>query len=199
MLTCRECGEQFERTGRTGPFPKWCSACKALRVRAQTIEKGRRNSAATTARYRARHPDRIRAYKALPHVRESARQYAADRYADNPEKQREINRRSYRNVPNAGRRHLLRGYGLTHEDYEQMHADQGGVCVICEKAETARDRMGRVRRLAVDHDHETGEVRGLLCHACNIALGYLDEDPERMESAAAYIRAAAARRLRVVR
>jgi hypothetical protein len=52
-------------------------------------------------------------------------------------------------------------YGLTLEAVEQMKADQGGVCAIC---------AAILIRPHIDHDHETGRVRGLLCHACNIAL-----------------------------
>lgn len=79
---------------------------------------------------------------------------------------------------------LLREFGITVEDYEAMLAAQGGVCAICAK----ECRSGR--RLAVDHDHVTGVVRGLLCLHCNLALGKFDDDPERIERALAYLRGA---------
>lgn len=51
-------------------------------------------------------------------------------------------------------------FGITPEQYDRMLADQNGVCAICE-------RPPKNRRLAVDHDHDTGRVRGLLCWWCN--------------------------------
>lgn len=67
------------------------------------------------------------------------------------------------------RKGRLKKYGLSEEDYERLLAEQGGVCAICEEPPS-----GRWKRLAVDHDHETGEVRGLLCITCNTLLGRLE-------------------------
>lgn len=89
------------------------------------------------------------------------------------------------------RRYWLRQYGLTVDQYEQMLTDQGGVCAICHKPERFVDpRSGEPRRLAVDHDHETGKVRGLLCGRCNRAIGHLGHDPESLARAADYLKAA---------
>jgi hypothetical protein len=74
-------------------------------------------------------------------------------------------------------------YGITPEQYESMLARQGGRCAIC----TAHTPRGRGKRFHVDHDHVTGVIRGLLCHACNTGIGALGEDPERISSALAYI------------
>lgn len=63
---------------------------------------------------------------------------------------------------------LKRKYGITLAEYDQMLEEQHGVCAICGGA----DPSGR--RLAVDHDHETGKVRGLLCTSCNTRLGFLE-------------------------
>jgi hypothetical protein len=67
-----------------------------------------------------------------------------------------------------------------------MLAKQNGVCVVCRQPET-KVINGKVLKLAVDHDHETGKVRGLLCMACNIAIGYLQNDPLRARSVAEYL------------
>lgn len=73
--------------------------------------------------------------------------------------------------------HLRRKYGLTGDEYDALLDRQGGVCAICRQPERLMGR-GRVRRLAVDHDHRTGKVRGLLCASCNTVLGQLRDDPE---------------------
>jgi hypothetical protein len=76
--------------------------------------------------------------------------------------------------------HLAK-YDLTVEQYEAMFAAQGGVCAIC--GEECKTRY----RLAVDHNHETGENRGLLCQGCNFGIGHFSESVDRMQSAIQYI------------
>ncbi len=60
---------------------------------------------------------------------------------------------------------------------------------ICKKAETIRLKSGEPRALAIDHCHKTGKVRGLLCQACNTALGLLEDDIERIQMLLAYLQA----------
>lgn len=79
-------------------------------------------------------------------------------------------------------------YGITVEDYDRALAAQGGVCAVCRRPERAIDkRNGNPRRLSVDHCHVTKKFRGLLCGACNLAIGYFDDDTLRMRAAASYI------------
>lgn len=59
---------------------------------------------------------------------------------------------------------VCKKYGITSDDYDEMLIEQNGVCGICGQPPTTR-------RLCIDHDHETGIVRGLLCNECNVALG----------------------------
>lgn len=80
----------------------------------------------------------------------------------------------------------LRFYGITTEQYATMFTQQRGLCAICQQAETMTYR-GTVKQLSVDHDHETGKVRGLLCAACNFALGKFKDDPTLLRSAADYL------------
>jgi hypothetical protein len=80
-----------------------------------------------------------------------------------------------------------------------MFAEQNGRCAICRQVETTRGPNGRPRRLSIDHDHETRDIRGLLCHRCNVALGLLDDNPELLDAAAGYLRAASRRRLSLVK
>lgn len=86
----------------------------------------------------------------------------------------------------------LKLYGLTQSDYAALLQGQNGVCAICLKPERFIDpRTGEPRRLAVDHDHANGRVRGLLCGRCNRTLGHMDEDIDSLMRAAEYLRRAA--------
>lgn len=80
----------------------------------------------------------------------------------------------------------LRVYGITAAEYVALDAAQDGLCAICAQPETMTYR-GTVKQLSVDHDHETGKVRGLLCAACNFALGKFRDDPALLRSAADYL------------
>jgi len=76
---------------------------------------------------------------------------------------------------------FLRIYGISIEQYEEMFEAQGGVCARCE--EPPQEAL----RLAVDHCHTTGKVRGLLCGPCNTYLGRLEANLDRLEKDMAYI------------
>ena len=67
-------------------------------------------------------------------------------------------------------------YGMSLEDYEQLLADQGGVCKICGGNRQPQKALG------VDHDHTTGAVRGLLCGKCNSALGFMEDSVEWLQN-----------------
>jgi len=85
---------------------------------------------------------------------------------------------------------IKRLYGIDAAGYSAILASQGGVCALCRRAECRVGKNGAAKRLAVDHDHETGAIRGLLCFACNSGLGVFDDDSERLRRAADYIDAA---------
>lgn len=80
---------------------------------------------------------------------------------------------------------VLRKYGLTIKQYERMLKKQKGRCAVCKRKDSG-DRRGH--RMHVDHCHDTGVVRGLLCSNCNMGIGKFGDDPERLEIAAAYLR-----------
>lgn len=82
---------------------------------------------------------------------------------------------------------LKRSYGITLVEYETMLAAQDGKCAICKGPERTRDKDGGPRRMPVDHDHETGKVRGLICTHCNRALGMFKDDIKILKSAIAYV------------
>ncbi len=71
-------------------------------------------------------------------------------------------------------------FGITLAQYDEMMLAQGGGCAICHEQPTKK-------RLAVDHDHATGEVRGLLCFSCNIAIGHFRESKDLLEATLSYL------------
>jgi len=79
-------------------------------------------------------------------------------------------------------------YGKTPEWYRQKHAEQNGLCAICHLAETQKHKSyGTIMALAIDHNHATGKVRGLLCSQCNRTLTRCEAIPNWMENAAIYL------------
>lgn len=88
--------------------------------------------------------------------------------------------RYYRHHKNSSLKSL---YGITIDDYDEMYDDQEGCCAICGTHQSEL-RLA----LQVDHCHDTGIIRGLLCGYCNSVLGYMGDDPEVLDNAAAYLR-----------
>jgi hypothetical protein len=124
-----------------------------------------------------------KAYRvANPEVLEATRERTRRWMADNPERYAENHRRF---VESGGMKrslrktHLKTKYGMTLERYDELLASQGGGCAICGKppGDTA---------LHVDHCHQTGRVRGLLCFSCNAGLGQFRHDPQLLEAAMTY-------------
>ena len=71
-------------------------------------------------------------------------------------------------------------YGLTSEGYETLLKDQKGVCALC-------GRPPKIQRLSVDHDHDTGRIRGLLCRGCNSSLGQLGDTLDNLKKVLIYL------------
>lgn len=91
--------------------------------------------------------------------------------------------------PNKSRNIRLKTmYGITLEDYHTMLLVQEGKCKICKKFETAiSDATNKIKTLAVDHDHITGKVRGLLCDSCNVGLGRFKDSVDFLKQAILYL------------
>lgn len=120
------------------------------------------------ATWHAAHMDEQKAYKAgyRDEHRDEIRAYNAKYRAEHPDRVK---------TSNADWRQTR--YGLTPEQYDAMYAEQDGRCKVCDHK----------RKLNVDHDHDTGAIRGLLCHGCNVSEGLLDGDPARMRALALYV------------
>jgi hypothetical protein len=111
----------------------------------------------------------------------------------NPERVKEINaknrdmRREYYQSPARKRRYrntdLIRRFGISHDDYEVILNSQGGVCAICKKVRTDKGKQ----HMVIDHSHENGHIRGVLCSQCNKALGCFCDDVNILKSAIEYL------------
>lgn len=112
--------------------------------------------------------------------------YDKQRRENNPEyysrKAMEWSKRNREKVLISSRKNWIKTkYGISIDEYNQKLTQQNNCCAICEKHESTFQR-----RLAVDHDHTTGKVRDLLCTKCNLAFGYVDENPEILQKMIIY-------------
>lgn len=98
-------------------------------------------------------------------------------------KQREDPERLKLQSARARKCHLKRKWGMTPEEYENVLVSQGGVCAICGNG-SIRDGH---HTFHIDHDHETGRIRGLLCYSCNCAIGHFHDDQSLMKLAIEYL------------
>lgn len=115
-------------------------------------------------------------------------------YSDNPEKAKEKNllqkdnRKAYYSsvtgIVSSRRAHLKRMYGITLEEYNALLKKQDHKCAICKGYESSY----RNEVLSVDHNHDTGKIRGLLCNTCNRGLGLFKDNEENLINAINYLK-----------
>lgn len=151
---------------------------RKARIKALAAARYQFNRDARKAKARERYyadPEPKRAYAKAYRERnpEKVRRWAQARYARGKEYQRGI--------------FLRNKYGLAPEEYDAMIASQGGGCAVCHAPESKKGRCGKPIHLSVDHDHESGVVRGLLCNDCNRAIGLLGDNSERVRAALDYL------------
>lgn len=148
-----------------------CSACHVKAYYLKYPEKKR----TSRQKYKAAHHEEIKA---------GQRAYY-NRTKDDPAYQAK-RRAAGRARPSDSRfkEHIKGRYGITLDEYNRILETQNGVCAICRNASPGV----RIKRFSVDHDHATGEIRGLLCIKCNTAIGQLEDNIERMHKAARYLR-----------
>lgn len=178
QLVCLDCSDEFSWQGK-GPIPGRCKPCAYQRRLATARERGRvRRVAEKVGDTRRRNVciDCSQEFIAPPRGSLPRRcptctgEWNKVRYKETPDRSKK-----------ARSRHLLVKYGITAEQWDEMFAEQGGLCAICRGPEED------VHRFHVDHCHESGKVRGLLCHSCNTGIGHFREDPSILQNAAAYV------------
>lgn len=160
------------------PVSLTCNKCKLVkpidqfRRRPNRSEngprKGRWSYCTGCERARAKTP-RARAL-ANQRTKEFRQRLKATDYAEYRRRERENN--------------LRQKYGFGEDEYQTLVENHGGVCAICGEPPT----KGRGKKLVIDHDHETGAFRGLLCAPCNASLGGFKDDPAVLAKAIEYLR-----------
>ena len=99
---------------------------------------------------------------------------------------RKLARDWYHRHQEASRKYVYKDrYGITVEMYEKKLAEQGGLCAICHQPPNPKFR---ITKLVVDHDHEHGRLRDLLCDKCNKVLGLANDDPTILLDAFTYLK-----------
>jgi hypothetical protein len=172
-----------ENTGRTSTGHRRCKACARQRYEANAEffrEKARRqyhaNKEAGKARaadWAKRNPEKRAEYQQRwrERNREQANDYAREYWQRTKDRDR-LKRKNWQ---------LQTEYGLTLDEYRAMELAQDGGCAICGEPALPDEWLN------VDHDHETGDVRGLLCRACNHGLGNFRDEPARLKAAMRYL------------
>ena len=122
-------------------------------------------------------------FKRSPEQQAEHNRRRRERYANDPDYRERVKRQA-KLTPEQRRTRTLRQYGITPTDYDRLLDKQGGGCAIC----GVEFGHAGSPRLAVDHCHQTGRVRGLLCSNCNQGLGKFGDDPSRLDRAGVYLR-----------
>ena len=177
---CPDCGKRKQHRGRL-----LCNACYQRSWRRNNPDADRATQRRSRARRRDANKARSRAYYQANRERLISLQSKRD--ADRKNEKLAYNR-EYAKSHQAERREYMRRYRLSKRysittlEYRDLFEKQNHRCAICRKKETCRSRSGDTAPLAVDHDHDTGEIRGLLCRRCNAALGWFDKGAWTLEA-----------------
>lgn len=110
------------------------------------------------------------------------RKATLSKYNNTPERKKIMKEYYEKNKDRHKDKMLMRNYGISLDEYKKMLSEQNGKCYICEKHHSSQKKS-----LSVDHCHETGTVRKLLCSNCNTSLGLLKEDMNRIKKLINYI------------
>lgn len=175
MKPCRKCGHNY--VGRQ------CPECKK-----KSNAKYKKNLPRQVGVYEGKpcaHGHGVLRYKAGGACVTCSRESSKSRWRDTDEEWKKQRREKYA-TPEGRKdrraRSLMKNYGMTIEQYDEMVKAQGGACAICQG-----EPSGSAGRFHVDHDHATGKVRALLCHTCNVGLGSFKDSPDLLRIAGDYL------------
>lgn len=143
-------------------------------------EERRRRDREKSAKYRRENPEKWKEIDRRAKLKAKQDPEKVLRRLTYQKQYREENRRALSD------RERQRRFGITPERYSELSESQNGACAICKQPETAT-RLGKVKALAVDHCHQSGAIRGLLCADCNTGIGKLKENIDIFQSAIQYL------------
>ena len=170
-----------------GKVVKWICQCDCGSPERSVVGITLRKGLSTRCSDCRKVPDEVKREKWRAYHREWAKKNraklraAGKRYAErHPDRLRAKAMRRRQDHPDYYITERARRYGLTLDEYRRIESAQGGVCALCTRPAVSKS-------LHIDHCHESGVVRGLLCERCNMALGLFDDNAERLARAAAYV------------
>lgn len=173
---CRACRAEKAETDFDSPERKTCAKCR---------EKEKAWYEENKEQIRARQRERWRCRSQSQKETDSSKRHAYRiQHREELDRHNQVYYREHRQDLAGSRRtcKLKRVYGLTLEEFDSLLEKQGGHCAVCDRA---CEEDGK--HLSVDHDHETGKVRGLLCARHNHALGLCGDDPDVLMALASYL------------
>lgn len=167
---CKDCGEvrcigDFPIRNRKGYRSRYCRPC--LNQRKYAWAAANKDKVRESRKKIRRDYHRPGYYKGNEYIRQIKIRNAKKWNEAHPERMREW-KMSWK----------MKKYNISADEYTALLESQGGVCAICHKPETVKSRHGKVQNLAIDHDHITGKVRGLLCFRCNTTLGVWEKNAD---------------------
>lgn len=138
--------------------------------------------------WRLKNPERTKEHskrsRSKPGYKERTKVYQKAWSERNRPRLREMSREYYQNRKDVVRdQNLQKNVGITLNEYYSMLIIQNYVCALCYSDSGIKGKL-----FAVDHNHETGKIRGLLCRGCNVGIGNLKDDPDLLNRAVGYIR-----------
>lgn len=169
-MECAYCGVEFEKSKHN---QKYCCT--------------EHQNKANLKNWHSRNKDKVREYREKTKEQRNARR--RELYAKDASLRKEIRAKVkewQEKNPRKRKEHRLKKYGITIEEFETILASQGNSCAICGHSDTSDKNFFPV----VDHCHDTGNVRGILCMNCNMGIGKLKDSPEIIKSALRYIKCA---------
>ncbi len=153
-----------------------CRACKSERAKLWHKAKYERLAATPGALEEFRKRKKDQNYK------------SRDKHFEDYTKQQKASQEKRKRSGKIYESQIKRLYGVTQEEYQVLFNAQNGLCEICNEPETRKSRTpGFICRLAIDHCHNSGKIRGLLCHSCNTAIGKFKDNTEILRKAIEYL------------
>ena len=194
MKTCTRCGKRkskskfYQRKASKDGLCPVCKECDKQRAK-EWRESNKERKRETSKRWRKANEAREEQRKKEWREKNKERWKAANKkwYKENRDESLQRSKGWYQKNKNKCRERvrnyqLKSQYGITAKEYDEILTSQGHVCACCRSPSTGR------RRLAVDHDHSTSEVRGLLCDNCNTGIGRLGDTESGVQDALIYLR-----------